>query len=171
MNAKIENAIKSTKNFMCKHSPEILTGVGLAGMVTSTVLAVKATPKALELIKEEEFKQSKHLNKKEIIKVAWKPYIPAIIAGSSTIACIVGANYLNLKNQASIMSAYALLDSSYKEYRNKTKEVYGDDSEIRKKVIESKFDDSVHTNPEETLFFDYQSMRFFESTFEDICRC
>lgn len=50
MNAKIENAIKSTKNFMCKHSPEILTGIGLAGMITSTVLAVKATPKALILI-------------------------------------------------------------------------------------------------------------------------
>ena len=162
--------MNKTERFLKKNSSTILTIIGSGGVILTTVLAVKATPKALELIKEEEFKQSKHLNKKEIIKVAWKPYIPAIIAGSSTIACIVGANYLNLKNQASIMSAYALLDSSYKEYRNKTKEVYGDDSEIRKKVIESKFDDSVHTNPEETLFFDYQSMRFFESTFEDMLK-
>jgi hypothetical protein len=162
--------MNKTERFLKKNSSTILTIIGSGGVILTTVLAVKATPKALELIKEEEFKQNKHLNKKEIIKVAWKPYIPAIIAGSSTIACIVGANYLNLKNQASIMSAYALLDSSYKEYRNKTKEVYGDDSEIRKKVIESKFDDSVRTNPEETLFFDYQSMRFFESTFEDILK-
>ena len=44
---------KMVKTFTKKHSPEILTGIGIAGMVTTTVLAVKATPKALRLIEEE----------------------------------------------------------------------------------------------------------------------
>ena len=43
----IVNDVKTT---LSKHAPEILTGIGIAGMVTTTVLAVRATPKALMLI-------------------------------------------------------------------------------------------------------------------------
>ena len=39
--------VMDTKRMVYKHSPEILTGIGVAGMITSTILAVKATPKAL----------------------------------------------------------------------------------------------------------------------------
>ena len=39
---------KSVRTAMKKHSPEILTGIGIAGMITTTVMAVKATPKALK---------------------------------------------------------------------------------------------------------------------------
>ena len=45
---------KSLRTSLVKHSPEILTGIGIAGMITSTILAVKATPKALTLIAEAE---------------------------------------------------------------------------------------------------------------------
>ena len=44
---------KMVKQFAKKRSPEILTGIGIAGMITTTVLAVKATPKAIQLIEEE----------------------------------------------------------------------------------------------------------------------
>lgn len=161
--------MNKTEHFLKKNSSTILAFIGSGGVIITAVLAVKATPKALKLI-ENEKRHKQDLTKLEIVKIAWKPYIPAIVAGASTITCILGSNYLNLKNQASIMSAYALLDSSYKEYREKTKEVYGDDAQIRQKVIESRFDESVHTNGEETLFFDYQSLRFFESTFEDVLK-
>lgn len=161
--------MNKVERFLKKNSSTILTLVGSGGVIVTTVLAIKATPKALKLI-ENEKQHKKDLTKLDIVKVAWKPYIPTIISGCSTISCILGANYLNMKNQASIMSAYALLDNSYKEYREKTKDVYGDDAEIRKKVIESRFNDSVHTNSEEILFFDYQSLRFFESTFEDVLK-
>ena len=43
---------KSVRTAMKKHSPEILTGIGIAGMITTTVMAVKATPKALILLEE-----------------------------------------------------------------------------------------------------------------------
>ena len=45
-----------------KHSPEILTGIGIAGMITTTFLAVRATPKALELIEE----KKDELNNKQV---------------------------------------------------------------------------------------------------------
>ena len=44
-----------------KHSPAILTGFGIAGMITTTVLAVKATPKALSLLDEERYRQKREL--------------------------------------------------------------------------------------------------------------
>ena len=50
MNDKLSNIIRSTKIFIYDNSPAILTGIGITGMITSTVLAVKATPRALELI-------------------------------------------------------------------------------------------------------------------------
>ena len=49
---KISKIIRSVRTSMQKHSPEILTGVGIAGMITTTILAVRATPKALVLIEE-----------------------------------------------------------------------------------------------------------------------
>ena len=48
----IVNFFNGVRSTMDKHSPEILTGIGITGMITTTVLAVKATPKALELIEE-----------------------------------------------------------------------------------------------------------------------
>lgn len=55
--AKLFNTIKSG---MCKRSPEILIGFGIAGMITTTVLAVKATPKALMLIRMLSMKKKRY---------------------------------------------------------------------------------------------------------------
>ena len=83
---KVTQFFKGIQKAVTKKSPEILTGIGIAGMITTTVLAVKATPKALELI--ENAKESKKtypddkpgLNALETVKVAWKPYVPAAVA-------------------------------------------------------------------------------------------
>ena len=77
------NLIRSFKSSVSKHSPEILTGIGIAGMITTTVLAVKATPKAIKLIEAE--KRVKHvdtLSPIDTVKTAWKCYIPAAITGA-----------------------------------------------------------------------------------------
>ena len=79
MNKKFVKFISDSKQFLGKHSPEILTGLGIAGMLTTTILAVKATPKALKLIEN----KKKELNTDELtalqtIKATWKPYMPAV---------------------------------------------------------------------------------------------
>ena len=112
MNSKINNFIKNTKCFLGKHSPEILTGIGIAGMVSSTVLAVKATPKALVLLEEARTNEDGTLGDKltivETVKVAWKPYVPAIAVGIASISCIIGASRVNYKRNAALATAYAL---------------------------------------------------------------
>jgi hypothetical protein len=164
--------MNKTQYFLKKHSSTILTVVGATGVVGTAVLAVKATPKALLLLEEAKKEKQDELTPVEVVKVAWKPYIPAILVGSSTIACIFGANYLNTKNQASLMSAYALLDSSFKEYRAKVNEIHGEDADIKivQEVASDKFDENMELEDDKLLFFDYQSIRFFESTMDQVLR-
>ena len=58
----IKAAYNAVKKSTIKHSPEILTGIGIAGMVTTTVMAVRATPKALRLIDNAELKKANETN-------------------------------------------------------------------------------------------------------------
>ena len=156
--------------FLKKNSSTILTVVGAVGVVGTSVLSVKATPKALILLDEAEKEKGEKLTPLEVVKVGWKPYIPAVIMGASTIACIFGANILNTKKQASLMSAYALLDNSYKEYRNKMIELYDKEADIqvRGKIAESHLDENMERDENKLLFFEYQSMQFFEATMDHV---
>ncbi len=56
MKKEIAKSLLSLKTAIKKHSPEILTGIGIAGMITTTVMAVRATPKALISSKREKRK-------------------------------------------------------------------------------------------------------------------
>lgn len=158
--------------FLRKHSPTILTVTGAVGVVATSVLAVRATPKALLLIEEAENEKGDKLTVIETIKVAWKPYIPAVISGVSTITCIFSANYLNEKTQASLMSAYALLNSSYQEYRTHVNELYGDeaDTKVLQEISRNNHDEEVKMEEDKLLFFDFHSLRHFYSTMEDVLR-
>ena len=101
-----------------KASPTILTCIGAAGVVATAVLAVKATPKADSLIKADSRRNHDGdpyaATKLEAVKSCWKCYIPAAATGVATIICIFGANTLNKKQQASLASAYALVNRSYR---------------------------------------------------------
>ena len=156
--------------FLRKYSPTILTVVGAGGVVVTSVLAVKATPKAMMLLEEAKQEKGYDLTPVEVVKTAWKPYIPAVISGVSTIICIFGANHLNTRQQATLMSAYALLDNTYKEYQNKVNEVYGEDADtkVKHEMMSSRFDDYLEVEEGKMLFMEYSSMRIFESTMDEV---
>ena len=158
--------------FLKKHSSVILSSLGATGVIATTVLAVKATPKALSLVEEARTEKGEDLTTIEIIQAAWKPYVPSALIGLSTIACIFGASYLSTRGQASLMSAYALLDRTYKEYQNKVNEIYGNDANmnVRHEIVKSSFDDDMELHDNMLLFYDHQSRHFFESTMEDVVR-
>ena len=99
MNKKtIPTALRNLQNAAKKHSPEILTGIGIAGMITTTIMAVRATPKALILIdeKKEELEAEK-LPPKELILTTWKCYIPATTIGTVSVLCLISASSVNLR--------------------------------------------------------------------------
>lgn len=135
---------KDIRVTMSKHSPEILTGLGIAGMITTTVLAVKATPKALNLIedrKEElDLHPSEKLHPMEVVKVSWKCYIPAAITGVSSVACLIGASSVNARRNAALATAYNLSTTALAEYKEKVIETIGEKKEqvVRDKVAEER---------------------------------
>lgn len=174
--------------YLKRHSPTILTCVGALGVIGTAVLAVKATPKAVRMIEAAEVEKSIRLGqgsesttgkltKKEVIQVAWKCYIPAAATGLGTIFCILSAHMLNQKRQSSIMSAYLLVDSAYKEYRSKVKELYGEeaDDRVEKAIMEERYqkfrEEHMETNPaygETQLFYEENHRQFFHSTKEQV---
>lgn len=159
------------KDFLRRNSSTILTCVGAVGVVATTVMAVKATPKALELIDKAEAEKGEKLTKWETVKVAGPTYIPTAITGAATIACIFGSNVINKRQQASLMSAYALLDNSYKEYKKKVDELYGEDAgkQVRAEIAKDKYaGDEIVDENEKELFYDFYSSRFFNSTKEAV---
>lgn len=104
-----------------KASPIILSALSVIGVAATAVLSAKATVKALEKTENEDAAD------------AWKCYIPTALVAIATAACIIGNGVLNRKQQASLLSAYALMERSYRQYRNKTVELYGEDAD--KKII------------------------------------
>ena len=148
---------KDMKSLMSKHSPEILTGVGIAGMITTTVLAVKATPKALRLIEEAERQKyvdihkdyhsidREPLTKLETVKVAWKPYIPAVITGVTATACLVGSTSVSVKRNAALATAYQLSTTALAEYKEKVIETIGEKKE--RTIHDELAKDKVEKNP------------------------
>ena len=150
----LENAFKSVRLFTSKHTPEILTGIGIAGMVTTTVLAVKGTPKALKLIemKKEEEGVDK-LTALETVKTTWKCYIPAAVIGTASIACLVGASSVSMRRNAALATAYKLSETALTEYREKVP--------VSKNEV-------IITEKGNTLCYDYQSGRYFKSDIEKI---
>lgn len=191
----VSKIIKTVKNVTVKHSPEILTGAGIAGMITTTIMAVRATPKALILIEEEKRRinhdilEAAKKNGNEIcakidklkpldtVKVAWKCYIPAVVTGTASVACIIGASSVNMKRNAALATAYTLSESALKEYHEKVVESIGEKKEqtIQDMVAKEKIEKNPVQNTEviltskgETLCYDAISGRYFKSDIEKI---
>lgn len=157
--------------FVKRNAPTILTVIGGIGVGATAIMAVKATPKATKLLEQAKEEKGEELTKFEVVKVAGPSYIPAAITGMATITCIFGANILNKKKQATIMSAYALLDSSYKEYRNKVTKLYGEDADksVKEEIAKDKYAESdIYVTDDKELFYDSFSERYFESTMAQV---
>lgn len=161
-------------NTISDKSPEILIGFGLAGMLTSTVLAVKATPKALDILAEQE---DRELSKVDKVKLTWKCYAPAAIGYCASAACIIGANSVNTKRNAVLAGAYKISESALLEYRDKVKEVIGEEreKEIHAKIAEDRRckepenqGNVILTGKGDVLCYDMYSGRYFKSEMDEI---
>lgn len=163
--------IPKTKMFVKRNASTILTFIAASGVVVTTISAIKAAPKATRLLEEAEAEKGEELTLIEKVEVAGPTYIPTIVAGTSTIACIFGANILNKRHQAAMASAYALLDNTYKQYRAKVAELVDEEvvNDIRNAVMQEEYDESEFENDEkQDLFFDFVSMRYFNSTLKEV---
>lgn len=179
--------VKNVQTSMKKNSPQILTGIGIAGMITTTVMAVKATPKAIALIEAREADYAlesidrgsdfKELPKIEAVKACWTCYIPSMIVGGVSIACLIGASSVNLRRNAALATAYTLSESALKEYQEKVIEEIGEKKEeaVRDRIAKDHIEKNPVTKNEviltekgETLCYDMLSGRYFKTDIDKL---
>ena len=174
----LSKVAKNMQHTLGKYSPQILTGIGVAGMITTVVLAVKATPKALELIedKKEELDAGK-LTVVDTVKTAWKPYIPAAVTGILSTVCIIGGNAVGTRRTAALAAAYKISETALHEYKDAVVETIGEEKakEVKEKVVQNKLDKNpvvekqiIVTNKGTFLCYDSLSGRYFQSDMETI---
>lgn len=180
MKLNFAKTIKDVQRLVVKHSPEILTGIGIAGMGTAVVLAINATPKAVRLM--EEAKQEQEVDKLtpiETIKATWKCYVPTAVSCIGGAACIICAQTVNVRRSAALAAAYKLSETALIDYREQVIETLGEAKEkvIQDKVAEKQVEKSpiteheiIRTKRGNTRCYDPLSDRYFYSDHELIRR-
>jgi hypothetical protein len=180
---------KNFGGFLGKHSPTILTGIGVTGVISTIISAHNDTIKALTILDDEIFERNPDSNitpsinhitdeftKKEILTLTWKCYIPTAVLASITIGCIVGGNSINLKRNAALAGAYSLADTALKEYKAKVVEKIGEtkEKEIKDEIAQDKLKKDPISSHEviivkgDTLCYDQLSGRYFWSDMKTI---
>ena len=170
------------------HAPEILTGMGVAGLVTTTVMVAKEAPVAKEALANAEEEKGEPLTIKEKVSVAGRIYAPSVASGVLTGACIIGSNKvsrdrnkdLREKNVA-LATAYAASETMLRAYGDKVVEVIGEKEaeRIQKEATETaaaermaahpvKDNDIIVTGHGDELCYDMLSDRYFMSNYDKL---
>ena len=154
MKIEIKKMINKVKFNIVKHSPEILMGIGIAGVVTSTVLACRSTLKVKDILEDketnmnnvkevlaegrEDYTEEDARKDKTIIMTTtairmMKLYIPSVIIGAGSIACLLESHNVMRNRNAGLAAALAATTESFKQYRERVTAKYGDevDKEMR----------------------------------------
>lgn len=168
---------KACARFLRKHGGTILAVAASVGVVATAIETGRATTKAKHLLEVDEALRTYNEDeqgiveepptKKQIVLICWKAYVPAVILGGGTIACILGSNALNKKQIASLTAAYMALGRMYQEYRQKVIENFGieKDAEIHDQIKEEKLPEVREKMEEEKLLcYEPISKRYFHAT-------
>lgn len=170
----VKKLLKDAKGLASKHSPEILTGLGIGGMLTTTYFAVKATPKAIQLLEEKKKQEHKDkLTVVETVQTAWKPYVPAAVTCVASVGCLVGSTHISYRRNAALAAAYQLSTTTLNEFKDKMIETVGEETvkEVRDKIVQEKKDKVEKTTPtiiiagdDDILLYEPISNQEFKST-------
>lgn len=164
---------------MRKHGPAILTGLGIGGMIGSTILAVRATPEAMRRIEEKKrVEHCKKLTAKQTIQAAGRCYIPSAITGTLSAGCLIAASAANDRRNAALATAYSLAEASLRDYKTKVVETVGEQVEAQ---ISDAFDgEQIEKRPptqseiayaegsDQTLCYDAMFGRYFYSNIDTL---
>lgn len=175
--------------YVKKHANVILTIIGIVGMISTVVLAVRETSKCDELIEKAEAKlreetkdENAVLDRKETIKCFAKTYWPSIAMGIVTVSAFVGSVYVSEKRQGTMATALALSEGALHRFQDITLETVGKDTmdKIHAKVADTQLKGNplkdtakveVSTiGPATTRCYDPYTGRYFDSDIETIRR-
>ena len=205
----VQNGIRETFNFVKKNSPHILTGTAIVGVGLTSFFAVKGVIRAKDIIEEEKIKRELRLiddceksnlypennnepplelihqqckiTFKDAIKLTWKPLLPMVITGATTIACIIGSDVINTGRNAALLAVATASEKALEQYQKKNIELFGEKN--HDKILNEKAKDEVknHDIPEEDLILktgigdmlilDEWCGRYFRGSRDEIDKC
>jgi hypothetical protein len=170
------------------NSPTIMSGLAVAGVITTAVLAVRATPEAYSALVEEwdnphngvdVITERNKIPLKKKVSVTWKFYIPAAVSGAATIALIIGSNRVGVRRQVAMAGAYTLLDTAFRNYKDEVLEQVGvaKEQRVRDGIQKKQMDTTPVVDSQvilvgggDQLCFESLSGRYFKSDVEGIRR-
>lgn len=179
MNPFVAKALK----FVTDNSPTILTTVGVTGTVVTAVLTGRAAFRVGLDASAGHYEplmdglEPESMETKDLVKKYWKEFIPPMVTGTLTVACIIGANRIGNRRAAALAAAYSLAEKGFEEYKSKVQEHLG--SQKEQKLRDELAQDRVDANPVssreviitgngDVLCYDSITGRYFMSNVEAI---
>ena len=166
--SKVSRNVHKVGFIFKKHSPEILMAAGVVGVVTSAVMACKATTKLSGILEESKKeidqiheyvevngyseKYTEEDSKKDLVisytKMSMKlvkVYAPSVILGLLSITSILASNNIIRKRNMALAAAYAAIDSNFKDYRNRVVERFGKelDRELKYNIKPKEIEETI----------------------------
>ena len=186
----IRDIVKVSQQLLSDNSPAILTGIGVAGTITTSLLMGRAALRANDMITKERLalfmndpkNEHEHisdydLTTREKVELTWIEFVPPAASMMLTIAAIVGANRIGTRRTAAIAAAYSVAEKARVEYAEKVVEHIGKNKErkIRDEVQQDRMQrDSVGrqevfaTGGGQDLCYEKFTGRYFYSSMETI---
>lgn len=146
--ASVSQTVFRTALILKKQAPNIMFGAGLTGVVTSTVLACRATLKLADELPEmkEEVQKAKSIadanpgdqEKQRKVFMTYgtntgrvaELYAPALVIGSVSVAALTGSHVVLTRRNTNLIAAYAAVSKAYDEYRSRVRAEHGDEKEL-----------------------------------------
>lgn len=173
-----------------KHSPALLFGTGIAGMVAASVLACRATLKLEEVLDEIELDKSKanrlinnkhpdyseddykkdmlYLQVRSVVKVC-KLYAPAIGVGLASVGMLAQSHNILTKRNAALVAAYSVLEKSFNDYRDRVREDLGEDRERQYRFPTEEIHDHSDGTKKKTKIVSPSSATIYARFFDQLC--
>lgn len=163
------------KTYLSRNGAHLLTGASVAGLITTVILAVHATPKAMYILEDLRNENDGYVSTMQIVKSCWKVYTPTFIMGVVTATCIVSADTIGSRRTAALAGLYSVSETALKTYQEKVTETIGEEKEknICQKIREEKIQKTALKNLERTpygddLCFESITGRYFTSDMQHI---
>lgn len=171
--------------FLVDNSPSIMTGLAVAGTITTAILTGRSSFEAareidqIQNLRFHDDLDNWELTPREKVEVTWTLYIPPVVTGALTVALIIGANRVGTRRTAALAATYSILDRGFEEYRTKVAETFGEKKELA--VRDAIVQDRINRDPVESrevimvgqgdiLCRDSFSGRYFSNNVENIRR-
>lgn len=170
----VKTILKVAEKFAIDNSPGILTGLGVAGAVTTAVLASKAGYSSALILSDHLYE----MNPKDKVKLVWKEFIPAASVGVVTIASIIAANQIGARRAAAFAAAFKLSEQLGEDYKKKVLETLGlqKEEKLRSELAAEKMEKSPPPSSvlivagSNVMFYDEWSGRYFHNTMEAVMK-